>query len=101
MKREDRLLARIAPEPEKQEDEHGGAEVGEPRSNPGTCAELEARQARPRPASQRDVQARPGVRALIRIGTFTVRVYASNSDTRSVSWISQVPPGLSTAELRM
>lgn len=96
----DRLIPRVVPETEEQEGEHRGAEVREPRSQPGHMRQAKTRND-DHPGSQRDVQVRPRRACGHPIGTLTVRLYSSNSDTRSVICISHVPPGLSTAELSM
>ena len=49
---------------------------------------------------ERQERAHPS-RGAHRIGTFTMRLFDSNSETRSTTSSSHVPPGLSTAELRM
>ena len=97
---QDRLLARVVPAPQQQEQEDAGAQAecypGQVRGASGPQSEQD-REA----GGQEDAQLPPWTMSLHPIGTLMTRVNCSNSDTRSLISISQVPPGLSTTELRM
>jgi len=98
--REDRPLPGITTEPQHQEHEHAGSEVGEARPRPWKVREPDAGEHR-QPGKEGEIEPLSSAATAHRIGTFTVRVNASNSETRSVSLICQLPPGESTMELRM
>lgn len=91
-----RGLARIAPAGEDEhQQEHGrqpdqaGCRAGDEQGEDEQADQAEdSRRSRPAQRSS----GHP-------IGTFTTRVYCSNSETLSTISMSQVPPGLSTAEL--
>ncbi len=92
-------LPRVASETEQREDEHRRAEEGEAERRVGRVHQRDERDERD--AGEPDDRTHVSTARAHRIGTSIVRLYCSNSETRSITSMLHVPPGLSTAALRM
>ena len=96
----DAALPGSGPSPSSRKHEHRRAEVGQPERHVGNVRSAARAAKTTAPPASATFKTRSPARRAHRIGTFTVRLYCSNSETRSITSMFHVPPGLSTAEFR-